>query len=62
LVKPSAALPLPDKPSGAALAFTDLSNHPEQEFFADGIAEDIITALSRYPPMFVVRAKLVLYL
>ena len=57
-VEPKAAqsvpLPLPDKPSIAVLPFTNMSSDPEQEFFADGIAEDIITALSRYPSLFVV--------
>src|SRR5271163_3282003 len=48
------ALPLPDKPSVAVLPFTNMSSDPEQEFFADGIAEDIITALSRYPSLFVI--------
>jgi len=48
------ALPLPDKPSVAVLPFTNMSSAPEQEFFADGIAEDIITALSRYPSLFVI--------
>jgi adenylate cyclase len=52
--KPPAALPLPDKPSVAVLPFTNMSGDPEQEFFADGIAEDIITALSRYPSLFVI--------
>jgi adenylate cyclase len=47
-------LPLPDKPSVAVLPFTNMSSDPEQEFFADGIAEDIITALSRYPSLFVI--------
>jgi adenylate cyclase len=47
------ALALPDKPSIAVLPFTNMSSDPEQEFFADGIAEDIITALSRYPSLFV---------
>jgi adenylate cyclase len=47
-------LPLPDKPSVAVLPFTDMSTDSEQEFFADGIAEDIITALSRYPSLFVI--------
>jgi adenylate cyclase len=47
-------LPLPDKPSVAALPFTNMSADPEQEFFADGIAEDVITALSRYPSLFVI--------
>jgi adenylate cyclase len=47
-------LPLPDKPSVAVLPFTNMSGDPEQEFFGDGIAEDIITALSRYPSLFVI--------
>jgi adenylate cyclase len=53
---PAAAqhLPLPDKPSIAVLPFANLSADPEQEYFADGIAEDIITALSRYPSLFVI--------
>jgi adenylate cyclase len=49
-----ALLTLPDKPSVAVLAFTNMSAEPEQEFLADGIAEDIITALSRYPSLFVI--------
>jgi adenylate cyclase len=48
------SLALPDKPSVAVLPFTNMSNDPEQEFFADGIVEDIITALSRYPSLFVI--------
>ena len=52
--EPPAALPLPDKPSVAVLPFTNMSGDPEQEFFADGIAEDVITALSRYPSVFVI--------
>jgi adenylate cyclase len=40
-------LPLPDKPSIAVLPFDNMSGDPEQDFFADGMAEDIITALSR---------------
>jgi adenylate cyclase len=48
------ALSLPDKPSVAVLPFTNMSSDPEQEFLADGIAEDIITALSRYPSLFVI--------
>jgi adenylate cyclase len=47
-------LPLPDKPSVAVLPFTNMSGDTEQEFFADGIAEDVITALSRYPSLFVI--------
>jgi adenylate cyclase len=49
-----APLPLPDKPSVAVLPFTNMSGDTEQEFFADGIAEDVITALSRYPSLFVI--------
>jgi adenylate cyclase len=52
--EPPSALPLPDKPSVAVLPFTNMSVDPEQEFFADGIAEDVITALSRYPSLFVI--------
>jgi adenylate cyclase len=44
----------PDKPSVAVLPFANMSSDPEQEFFSDGIAEDIITALSRYPSLFVI--------
>jgi DNA-binding winged helix-turn-helix (wHTH) protein len=47
-------LALPDKPSIAVLPFVNMSGDPEQEFFADGIAEDVITALSRYPSLFVI--------
>jgi adenylate cyclase len=47
-------MPLPDKPSVAVLPFANMSSDPEQEFFSDGIAEDIITALSRYPSLFVI--------
>lgn len=47
-------LALPDKPSLAVLPFINLSSDPEHEFFADGIAEDIITALSHYPSLFVI--------
>ena len=48
------ALPLPDKPSIAVLAFDNMSGDPEQEYFADGIAEDVITALSRIGWFFVI--------
>src|SRR5215471_15583661 len=48
------ALTLPDKPSVAVLPFQNMSADPEQEFFGDGIAEDVITALSRYPSLFVI--------
>jgi TolB-like protein len=47
-------LALPDKPSIAVLAFQNLSGDPEQEYFADGIVEDIITALSRMRWLFVI--------
>lgn len=51
--KPARSLPRPDEPSLAVLPFLNFSADPEQEYFADGIAEDIITALSRYPSLFV---------
>jgi TolB-like protein/class 3 adenylate cyclase/tetratricopeptide (TPR) repeat protein len=47
-------LPLPDKPSIAVLPFQNMSGDPEQEYFADGIVEDIITALSRFKSLFVI--------
>jgi TolB-like protein/class 3 adenylate cyclase/tetratricopeptide (TPR) repeat protein len=47
-------LPLPDKPSVAVLPFQNMSGDPEQEYFADGIVEDIITALSRFKSLFVI--------
>ncbi len=47
------ALPLPDKPSVAVLPFDNLSGDPEQEYFSDGITEDIITSLSRIRWFFV---------
>jgi TolB-like protein/class 3 adenylate cyclase len=47
-------LPLPDKPSIAVLAFENLSGDPEQEYFADGVVEEIITALSRMRWLFVI--------
>jgi adenylate cyclase len=50
----SAPLALPDKPSIAILAFQNMSGDREQEFFADGIAEDIITALSKAHWLFVI--------
>jgi TolB-like protein len=48
------ALPLPDKPSIAVLPFQNMSGDPEQEYFADGVVEDIITALSRFKQLFVI--------
>ena len=50
-VKP---LPLPDRPSIAVLPFTNMSGDPEQEYFADGMVDDIITALSRFKSLFVI--------
>jgi len=50
----TALLPLPDKPSIAVLSFTNMSSDPEQEFLADGIAEDVISALARLPSLFVI--------
>jgi adenylate cyclase len=49
-----AALPLPDKPSIAVLPFQNMSGDPEQEYFTDGMVEDIITALSRIRWLFVI--------
>ena len=46
--------PLPDKPSIAVLPFTNMSGDPEQEYFTDGITEDIITELSRFHELFVI--------
>jgi TolB-like protein/class 3 adenylate cyclase len=49
-----AALPLPDKPSIAVLPFQNMSGDPEQEYFVDGMVEEIITALSRIRWLFVI--------
>jgi adenylate cyclase len=57
MLQPSAsgpALPLPDKPSVAVLPFQNMSGDAEQEFFADGITEDITTALSKVRWFFVI--------
>jgi class 3 adenylate cyclase len=48
------ALPLPDKPSIAVLSFQNMSGDPEQEYFADGMVEEIITALSHFKNLFVI--------
>src|SRR3984893_13151721 len=48
------SLPLPDKPSIAVLPFANISGDPEQEYFADGMVEEIITALSRIRWLFVI--------
>ena len=47
-------LPLSDKPSIAVLPFDNLSGNPEQEYFSDGLTEEIITALSKTPKVFVI--------
>ena len=52
--EPSARLALPDKPSIAVLAFQNMSGDPEQEYFADGMVEEIITGLSRIKWLFVI--------
>jgi TolB-like protein/cytochrome c-type biogenesis protein CcmH/NrfG len=49
-----AALPLPDRPAIAVLPFVNMSGEPEQEYFSDGISEDIITALSKLRWFFVI--------
>src|SRR3974390_477794 len=46
--------PFPDRPSLAVLPFQNLSGDPEQEYFADGIAEDVLTTLSRFRSLFVI--------
>jgi len=51
---PAAALPLPDKPSLAVLPFQNLSGDPEQDYFADGMVEEITTAIARLQWLFVI--------
>jgi adenylate cyclase len=53
-VESTQALALPDKPSIAVLPFENMSGDPEQEYFADGMVEEIITALSRFKSLFVI--------
>lgn len=50
----SRPLALPDRPSIAVLPFQNMSGDPEQEYFADGMVEDIITAMSRFKSLFVI--------
>jgi adenylate cyclase len=52
--KEKMAFPLPDKPSIAVLPFVNMSGVPEQEYFSDGLTEEIITALSKTPKLFVI--------
>ncbi len=52
--KEKMAFPLPDKPSIAVLPFVNMSDDPKQEFFSDGMTEEIITALSKSPYLFVI--------
>jgi len=54
MMRASSGPPLPDKPSIAVLPFANLSGDPEQEYFADGMVEEIITALSRIRWLFVI--------
>jgi adenylate cyclase len=53
-IGPAAALPLPDKPSIGVLPFQNMSGDPEQEYFVDGIVEEITTAIARLPWLFVI--------
>jgi TolB-like protein len=52
--QPRPALPLPDRPAIAVLPFVNMSGDPEQEYFSDGISEDIVTALSKLRWFFVI--------
>ena len=53
-VPPTTALELPDKPSIAVMPFKNLSEDPKQEYFSDGLTEEIISALSSVPKLFVI--------
>jgi len=52
--KEKMAFPLPDRPSIAVLPFVNMSDDPKQEYFSDGISEEIITALSKVPRLFII--------
>ena len=52
------ALPLPDRPAIAVLPFTNMTGDPEQDYFSDGISEDIITALSKLRWFFVIARRI----
>jgi adenylate cyclase len=54
VAEPESLPPLPDKPSIAVLPFQNMSGDPEQEYFADGMVEEITTALSRFKRLFVI--------
>ena len=54
VAEPDSPLPLPDKPSIAVLPFQNMSGDPEQEYFADGIAEDVLTTLSKIQELMVI--------
>ena len=53
-LRPRPALALPDRPSIAVLPFQNMSGDPEQDYFADGVVEELITALSRFRQLFVI--------
>jgi TolB-like protein len=57
-MEPAPALALPEQPSIAVLPIQNLSGDPEQEYFAHGMVEDIITALSRTKALFVIARNL----
>jgi TolB-like protein len=52
--KDKMAFPLPDEPSIAVMPFVNMSGDPKQEFFSDGMTEEVITALSKVPRLFVI--------
>jgi TolB-like protein len=58
--KEKMAFPLPDKPSMAVLPFVNVSGDPKEDYFSDGMTEEIITTLSRIPTLFVIASRSVL--